>query len=179
MGLNKHEQMQLFSNVSTETREKALTDYPELASIILAAKSPNGKQNGPHKHNAARTEVDGVKYDSTGEKDRHYVLMQWQETGIISGLKLKPTLVVQEKFSYRGKKFQQITWTPDFRYYDKEYGVWVFEDWKRMDKKTGKAYMTEDFKVKIKIVLFRYPDNHFFINCHPYGRYSGSLYSTD
>ncbi|MCB0142291.1 MAG: DUF1064 domain-containing protein [Caldilineaceae bacterium] len=153
-----------------------LKRHPDAVNAAASEALKPRRKPKKHKHNAQRSEVDGVKYDSGGERQRHQVLMQWEMAGVICNLELKPRYVVQEKFRYRGQSFPAMTYTPDFRYVMTDTGQEVVEDWKKLDRKTGKPYITKDFSARIKMFLYRYPNVNMFVNTQLYGRYEGQLY---
>lgn len=92
--------------------------------------------NRPNKYNNHKTIVDGIKFDSIREAERY------QE--------LKPVVVLQDKFVYRGKVIRAITYRADFAYFDHAVNKGVIEDVKGME--------TDVFKIKKKIFLKKYGD---------------------
>lgn len=116
-----------------------------------------------HKHGAQPTERDGIRLDSKGEASRYDVLCQHEQFGIIAALEVKPRFELQPAFNHNGRTVRAITYTADFAYTVN--GVPVVEDWKRLDRKTGKPYLTAEFKRTRKMFLYRYPGVNFFVNC--------------
>ena len=97
-----------------------------------------------HKYGARKTSVDGVVFDSAAEAKRYRELKIFQEAGEISGLQLQPLFVIQEPFTYRGKRHRAITYKADFMYRDKDGSV-IVEDVKGMK--------TPVFRLKWKMLL--------------------------
>lgn len=69
----------------------------------------------------------GNLFDSKGERSRHGDLKVRQMAGLIENLVLKPEKVVL--IAMEGTK-PEIAWQVDFSYYDKEDGLFVYEDYK-------------------------------------------------
>ena len=71
-----------------------------------------------NKYNNIKVTVDGNKFDSLGESRRYLDLKLLVNTKKISRLELQKVFVLQDSFISDGKKIQQITYKPDFVYYD-------------------------------------------------------------
>ena len=94
-----------------------------------------------NKYNARKTPYDGYMFDSGKECQRYKDLRLLEKAGEISDLTVHPKFVLQEGFIDRdGKKIRPITYSADFKYWDKL--VWVVED--------VKGVQTQLFKVKWK-----------------------------
>lgn len=106
------------------------------------------------KYNARRTTIDGVEFDSQAEAARYVELRLLLNAGIISNLELQPKYVLVAKFTTRsGEKIRELSYVADFRYVDGPTGKTIVEDVKGMK--------TEVYKIKKKLLLWRYPDINF------------------
>lgn len=95
----------------------------------------NSKKN---KYRNTRIVVDGVRYDSQKEYERHMYLILLEKQGKITGLKFhkkEMNIILQDN--------PPIKYEPDFCYY--ENGVYVIEDLK--------GYQTKEFKLKKKMLI--------------------------
>jgi len=107
-----------------------------------------------HKYNAKAVVIDGHKFPSKKEGTRYEELKLKQHCGFITNLKIQPKkFVLQEGFRHKSwpKKIAQITYTPDFSYY--EGGKLIYEDTKGM--------RTAPYILRRKMLLKRYPDINF------------------
>jgi hypothetical protein len=103
------------------------------------------------KYNNVQTHEDGYTFDSKVEAARYRKLKLRVAAGEISDLVVHPTYELQPAFAMPGdsrRKFQAITYEGDFAY--TEDGRKVCED--------VKGFVTDVFKIKRKMFLFRYPD---------------------
>jgi len=100
------------------------------------------------KYHNKKTVVDGITFHSTGEANRYCELKLMLQAKVISDLVLQPKYILQPKFRYNGKGIQAITWTADFEY--TEDGVRITEDFK--------GYGTAEFKLRLKMFKYKYPD---------------------
>lgn len=108
-----------------------------------------------HKYGAKKAAVDGLVFDSKGEARRYRELKLLEEAGHISDLKLQPHFELQPAFTdSAGKRHRAIHYVGDFAYV--EDGREIIED--------TKGVATSVFKLKYKLLLFRYPDIEFRIN---------------
>jgi len=101
-----------------------------------------------HKFNAKPVVIDGIFFPSTKEGRRYRELKLQENCGLISELKLQPEFILQDKFEHNGEKIRAIKYRADFQY--KKNGDLVIEDTK------GKR--TDEYKLKKKMFLKRYPD---------------------
>lgn len=104
-----------------------------------------------NKYNAKKTELDGIVFDSRKEANRYAELKLLERAGHIEDLTLQPKFELQESFSVNGKKHRAITYSADFQYV--EHGKTVVED--------TKGFVTEVFKIKQKLLLYKYQDIDF------------------
>lgn len=98
-------------------------------------------------------------YDSEKEYRRHGELKLLERQGLISGLCRQVELRIQDACERWGKKVNAVNYIADFCYV--EDGKEIVEDVKGFDEKTGKYIMTKDFKLKWKLLQYRYPEKHF------------------
>jgi len=106
------------------------------------------------KYRAVKTIIDGVTFDSKKEAARYSELRLCEKYGQISNLELQPKYVLVSKFTTRsGEKIRELSYVADFRYIDELSGEYVVEDVKGMK--------TDVYKIKKKLLLWRYPDINF------------------
>ena len=102
------------------------------------------------KYNARKTEVDGVTFDSAAEAARYVELKMLQAAGDILDLELQPSYTLVPPFTTeRGEKVRAIVYRADFRYLDARTNRRIVEDVKGMK--------TEVYKIKRKLLLWRFP----------------------
>jgi len=100
----------------------------------------------------ART-LDGIVFDSKAEMQRYAELRMLERAGLIKDLELQPPYILQDAYLRDGKKIRAITYFADFRYLDMRTKRIVVEDCKGMQ--------TEVYKLKKKILLFKFPEINF------------------
>jgi len=124
------------------------------------------KWNGTkvNKYRNRKVECDGYNFDSIKEKDRYLELKLLEKAGTIRNLKLQPVFELQPKFSHRGIIHREIKYKADFRYdgitsdgFFRE----IVEDVKGWDRNKLKFFTTPLYKLKKKMLLFKYPDINF------------------
>ena len=100
----------------------------------------------------ART-VDGILFDSKAEATRYQELVLLQRAGEITDLERQPVFHIVPPFTDKiGRKHQGVSYRGDFRYADKS-GHVIVED--------VKGALTEVYRIKKKLLLWRYPDINF------------------
>ena len=105
-----------------------------------------------NKYHAKKTWMKGKVYDSKKEANRAFELELLAKMGKIQNLQKQVPFVLQEGYvNKQGKKIRPITYIADFTYV--EDGVLVVED--------TKGFETEVFKIKRKILEYKYPDIEF------------------
>lgn len=105
-----------------------------------------------NKYRNIKTIVNGIKFDSKAEAERYIVLRTAQNNGEITDLKLQPQFQLQPKYiNNKGKTIRAITYKADFSYYIR--GTLIVEDVKGME--------TKEFKLKKKMLEYKYPDIDF------------------
>ena len=108
-----------------------------------------------NKYGAKKEVVDGHRFDSRKEARRYVSLKMLVMSGDITDLKVHPKFVLLEGFIYRLRKIRAITYTADFMYQEK--GETIVEDVK------SSATKTQLFKVKWKMVKYKYPEFVFIV----------------
>ena len=98
------------------------------------------------KYKAKKTEVDGHIFDSKKEANYYIYLKNCED---VVDIELQPEFLLQEKYRYNGKAIRPIKYRADFRvkYSD---GTEKIIDVKGM--------LTDVYKIKKKLLLFKYPD---------------------
>lgn len=87
-------------------------------------------------------------YDSAKESYRAGKLKLLERAGEITDLQEQVTFILQDKFKRDGKAERAITYIADFVYIQD--GKKIVED--------VKGFKTDVYKIKRKMLLFRYPD---------------------
>ncbi len=98
-----------------------------------------------------KTVIDGYTFDSIKESKRFIELRLLARQGLISDLTLQPVYLLQNAYKRDGKKIREINYVADFRY--KQNGAIVCED--------VKGHLTDVYKLKKKMLLFKYPELDF------------------
>ena len=104
------------------------------------------------KYGAKKVEKYGRKWDSRMELDFYEYLLELKEKGEIIDIELQPKFLLQEKFTYQGKTIRKIEYISDFRI--------KYSDGKE-EVIDCKGIKTTDYKLKEKLVKFKYPDTIF------------------
>ena len=105
-----------------------------------------------NKYNNKKTIVDGIKFDSEMERHYYIYLKQLKEIGEVADFILQPTYLLQEGFNLNGKRIRAITYKADFKVIYKDGHEEVID---------VKGKLTEEFKIKRKMLLYRYRDINF------------------
>ena len=93
-----------------------------------------------------------ITFDSVKEAKRFDTLYMLLKSKKITKLILQPHFVLQDGFRDKlGKKHQQITYSADFKY--TKDGTEVVED--------AKGYKTEVYRIKKKLLLYKFPNINF------------------
>ena len=100
-----------------------------------------------NKYNNKKTIVDGIKFDSEMESHYYIYLKQLKEIGEVVDFVLQPTYLLQEGFNLNGKRIRPITYKADFKVIYKDGHEEVID---------VKGKITEEFKIKRKMLLYRY-----------------------
>ncbi|MCK5602328.1 DUF1064 domain-containing protein [Candidatus Pacearchaeota archaeon] len=113
------------------------------------------------KHRNQPCIVNGKKFPSQVEGKRYLELLMLQRMGKISGLKLQPRFELQPAYEYKGEKIQALYYRADFTYYEILTALTIVEDSKGWDVKENKFRTTDVYKLKKKLLLYKYPDINF------------------
>ena len=105
-----------------------------------------------NKYKNKKTIVDGIKFDSEMESHYYIYLKQLKEIGEVVDFVLQPTYLLQEGFDLNGKRIRPITYRADFKVIYKDGHEEVID---------VKGKLTEEFKIKRKMLLYRYRDINF------------------
>ena len=105
-----------------------------------------------NKYNNKKTIVDGIKFDSEMESHYYIYLKQLKEIGEVIDFILQPTYLLQEGFNLNGKRIRAITYKADFKV--------IYKDGHE-EVNDVKGKLTEEFKIKRKMLLYRYRDINF------------------
>ena len=107
---------------------------------------------GYNKYKNKKTIIDGFKFDSEMESHYYIYLKQLKEIGEVVDFVLQPTYLLQEGFDLNGKRIRPITYKADFKVIYKDGHEEVID---------VKGKLTEEFKIKRKMLLYRYRDINF------------------
>lgn len=98
------------------------------------------------KYNNKKVEYNGIKFDSKKELKFYLQLLEREQNGEVSNIRLQVPFTLQPSFKFNGKTIRAITYKADFVYYD------------NTDKKEHivdtKGFRTEVYKIKKKIMLY-------------------------
>lgn len=98
------------------------------------------------KYSSAKTNIDGIRFDSKKEAEFYAELKLREKAGEISRLRLQPRYLLQEAFKYEGKQYREIEYIADFEYV--ENGETVVID--------VKGFKTAVYMLKKKLFLYKY-----------------------
>ena len=99
-----------------------------------------------------KTIVDGILFDSQMESHYYLYLKELKEQGVVADFKLQPVFILQEGFSKDGKRIQPIKYIADFEVTYNDGHVEIID---------VKGKITEAFRIKRKILLYKYRDVDF------------------
>ena len=105
-----------------------------------------------NKYKNKKTTIDGFKFDSEMESHYYIYLKHLKEIGEVVEFELQPTFLLQEGFNLNGKRIRAITYKADFKVIYKDGHEEVID---------VKGKLTEEFKIKRKMLLYRYRDINF------------------
>lgn len=134
-----HIQKQINRQLAKKTRmeEIAEVDEPEKKS----------------KYSSAKTDIDGIRFDSKKEAEFYAELKLREKAGEITHLRLQPRYLLQESFKHEGKQYREMEYVADFEYI--ENGETVVVD--------VKGFRTAIYMIKKKLFLYKYGDKVKFI----------------
>lgn len=105
------------------------------------------------KYSSAKTDVDGISFDSKKEAEFYAELKLREKAGEITHLRLQPRYLLQEAFKHEGKQYREMEYIADFEYI--ENGETVVVD--------VKGFKTAVYMIKKKLFLYKYGDRVKFI----------------
>lgn len=105
------------------------------------------------KYHSRMVEVDGHIFDSKKEAQKYIQLKLWRQAGVIKDFELQPEFELQPGYRDRfGRWVHPIKYRADFRV--------IYPDGRAVIIDT-KGYRTKDYRLKRKMLLYRYPDIEF------------------
>lgn len=116
----------------------------ELKKILKNNSDIKTQKTKKNKYHNTQIVIDGVRYDSKKEYERHCELILLEKSGVISNLRFhdkKDTIILQDK--------PLITYEPDFCY--EENKEFIIEDLK--------GFQTKEFKLKKKMIIHKIINN--------------------
>lgn len=134
-----HIQKQIRSQFASKTRMEELADEENIEK--------------KSKYSSAKTDVDGIRFDSKKEAEFYAELKLREKADEISHLRLQPRYLLQEAFKHEGKQYSKMEYVADFEYV--ENGVTVVVD--------VKGFKTAVYMIKRKLFLYRYGDKVKFV----------------
>lgn len=120
------------------------------AQELLGDKYPEPPKK--HKYNARKTVVDGITFDSKREAEYYCELKLRVRAGEVEWFELQPEFLLQEGFTYRGKRHREIKYIADFKI--------GYPDG-RIEVVDVKGHKTKEYQLKKKLLLAKYPDINF------------------
>jgi hypothetical protein len=114
-------------------------------------------QNSKTKMQSVECVVDGIKFQSRLEGRRYVQLKLMEQAGLIKDLVLQAEFLIQDEVRdpYTHKKLKPIHYIGDFLYTDIATGQKICED--------TKGFFTPVARIKLKLVVPRYPETKFII----------------
>lgn len=134
-----HIQQQIRSQFSEKTRMEELAGEENLEK--------------KSKYSSAKTDIDGIRFDSKKEAEFYAELKLREKVGEITHLRLQPRYLLQEAFKHDGKQYNKMEYVADFEYI--ENGETVVID--------VKGFKTAVYMLKKKLFLYKYGDKVKFI----------------
>lgn len=127
---------------------------PDILAIALANPDvgvpDDALATAPRKYRNKPVEIDGIHFDSQKEARRWRLLKQLQAAGEISNLELQPRYEILPGFvDANGKRHRATHYVADFSYWEKDHLVVE-------DVKGAHQTVTPLFRLKMKMLLYRY-----------------------
>lgn len=101
------------------------------------------------KYKSRKTKVDNILFDSIAEANYYNRLKLLQKAGEVRCFEIQPTYILQEGYKRGNRKVQPITYKADF--------LVTYADG-RNELIDVKGMKTEVYKMKKKMLEYRYPD---------------------
>ena len=106
------------------------------------------------KYKNKKVEYQGMIFDSKKERDYYIQFLDMQNKGLIKNLTRQVEFILQEGFRDKtGKKHIAIKYKADFKYTVVETNEEIV-----IDVKASKFFTTDVYKIKKKILLYKYPE---------------------
>ena len=102
----------------------------------------------PNKFNAQKTTLDEIEFHSKKEADYYAELLILQKAGEVTKIELQPAYELVPEQWHEGRKIQPVTYIADFRVTCADGRVVVVDT---------KGHKTQLYRVKKKLLLWRYP----------------------
>ncbi len=104
------------------------------------------------KYHSRKTIVDGITFDSKKEADYYCELKMQKMAGVVEDFELQPEYELQPKYRYKGKVVRAIKYKADFKVKYTDGHTEVVD---------VKGMRTREYRMKKKMLLYRYPDIDF------------------
>lgn len=108
------------------------------------------------KYHSKKVIIDGIEFDSKKEGERYIQLKMLKKAGLIKELEMQPKFLLIDTIRYKGKTYPKTYYIADFKYYDNHLKKYIVEDVKSKITAKDKTY-----RLKIKMLLSKYPDINF------------------
>lgn len=117
-----------------------------------------------NKLNARKKTIDGITFDSGLEADYYVYLKEQKANNLIYDFQVKPdTYELVPEFTKNGKKYNRVTYTPDFKIYESPSKFYLVDT---------KGFRTDVFIIKNKLFNYIYPDLELKLICRDkYGKF--------
>jgi hypothetical protein len=142
--------------LTEKTRKKPLqnaqTKTKSINQFKKATRAKNAQVQTKSKYSNKKTIVNGITFDSKKEANYYCKLLNREKAGEILNIELQPVFILQEKYRHNGKGIRAIEYRADFSF---------IENGKKIIVDT-KGFRTEIYRIKKKMLLFKYPDINFF-----------------
>ena len=109
-----------------------------------------------NKYRNKKVEYQGIKFDSTKEKNYYLILKDRERKGEIYDLKLQSEYELQPAYELNGKKIRPIIYRADFVYMERLNGDIPMAKEVVADVKPSKTYQTPEYKLKKKMMGYVY-----------------------
>lgn len=109
----------------------------------------------PSKYHSKKTTVDGIVFHSKHEANYYCQLKLRKRAGDIKDFELQPVFELQPGYRRNGLAIRAIKYIADFRIIHNDFSVEI------VDCKGSVKIQTKEYRIKKKILLFKYPDINF------------------
>lgn len=101
------------------------------------------------KYNSEKINIDGITFDSKHEAKYYEYLKSMKAKGEILNFELQPTYILMPGFTKNGKKYREMTYTPDFIIYHVDGSEELID---------VKGFSTQQGEMRKKLFDYKYPD---------------------